>query len=161
MSQSHAFDIDSCVCVSVQHGVTALTFPVALLERETCIQRSAHMASLAGWRPPVDFNDGRAGVAGYPFQYGHKLGKRKVGNLPSPQAFHPIEIEVFDADDGIFAHKLVCQLEKLIAPAIADALICALQIANRPLAVVAAFLTAGYRTMGGSQFVERGFIPLG
>ena len=57
--------------------------------------------------------------------------------------------------------KLICQLEEPVAPAIADALICALQIANRPLAVVAAFLTAGYRTMGRSQLIKRRFIPLG
>ena len=75
--------------------------------------------------------------------------------------FHPIEIEVFDADDGIFAHKLVRQLEEPVAPAIADALICALQIANRPLAVVAAFLAAGYRMVSSSQLIERAFIPLG
>ena len=78
-----------------------------------------------------------------------------------PQAFHPIKIEVFDADDGILAHKLVCQLKEPVPAAVADTLVYVLQIVNRPLAVVAAFLTAGYRTMGGSQFVERGFIPLG
>ena len=40
----------------------------------------------------------------HPFQDGNELRKSKVRDLPSPQAFHPIEIEVFNADDGVFAY---------------------------------------------------------
>ena len=119
------------------------------------------MASLTGRRPPVDFHDGGTGVAGHPLKDSDELSESKVGGLSSPQALHPIEIEVFDADDGVLSNKLICQLEEPIAPAVADALVYAFQIANRPLAVVAAFPAAGYSAMGGSQLIERGFIPLG
>lgn len=141
--------------------MAAITFPAALLQCEARVYRPAQMASLAGRRPPVDFHDRGAGVAGHPFQNGDKLSKRNVGNFPPPQAFHTIQIEVFNADDGILSHKLVGQLEELVAPAVADALVDTLQVANRPLAVVAAFLTTGHRTVSCPQLFERSFIPLG
>lgn len=134
--------------------MAALALPAALLERKTRIDSPAHMASLTGRRPPVDFHDGGAGVVGHPFQDGYKFSESEVGNFPPPQAFHPIKVKVFDANDSILAHKLVCQLEKLIAPAIADALVDALQVANRTPSVPAAFFAARYHTMSSSQFFE-------
>ena len=141
--------------------MAAVTLPVPLLQCEARVDRSTHMASLAGRRPPVNFHDGGAGVAGHPFQDGHELCKSEVGNFPPPQALHPIEIEVLDADDGILAHKLVCQFEEPIAPAVADALVDTLQVTNRTPAVSAALLAAGYRTVSYLQLFERGFVPLG
>ena len=154
LGEPHPFDVDSCVRVPVQRGVAAFALPAALLECKGCIDSSTHMASLAGGRPPVDFHDGGAGVAGHTFQDGHELCKSKVGNFPPPQALHPIEIKVFDADDGILAHKLICQLEEPVAPAVADTLVDALQIANRTPAVPTSFLAAGCHTMSCSQLFE-------
>lgn len=112
------------------------------------------MASLTGRRPPVNFHDGGAGVAGHPFQDGHELCESEVGNFPPSQALHPIEIEVLDTDDGVFSNKLVRKFEEPVPAAVADTLVYAFQIANRPLAVVAAFPAAGYRTVSSSQFFE-------
>lgn len=126
----HLFDVDSCVHIPVQNGVAALAFPAALLECKVCIDSSAYMASLAGRHPPVDFHDGGASVADDPFQNRHEFCKSEVGNLPPPQALHPIKVKVFDADDSILAYKLVGQLEEPIAPAIADALVDALPTAG-------------------------------
>ena len=91
--------------------MAAVTLPAALLQREFRVDRSTHMASFAGWRPPVDFHDSGPSVAGHPFQYGYKLCKSEVRNLPPPQALHPIEIKVLDTDDGMLPNKLVRQFE--------------------------------------------------
>lgn len=123
LGQPKPFDVDGCVNVSIQYGTTALVRPVTLLQCEVWADRPAHMTSFTGRRPPVDFHDGGAGVAGHPFQDGYELCKSEVRDLPPPQALYHVKIEVLDADDGIFAHKLVCQLEKPIAPAVADTLV--------------------------------------
>ena len=141
LGQPHPLDVDSCIRISVQRSVAAIAFPVALLEREVSIQRPTHMASLTGRRPPVDFHDGGTGVAGHPLKDSDELSESKVGGLSSPQALHPIEIEVFDADDGVLSNKLICQLEEPIAPTVADALADALQVTNRTPAVLTTFLT--------------------
>ena len=141
--------------------MAAIAFSVALLEREVSIQRPTHMASLTGRRPPVDFHDGGTGVAGHPLKDSDELSESKVGGLSSPQALHPIEIEVLDTDDGVFSNKLVRKFEEPIASAVADALADALQVTNRTPVVPASFLTAGYRTMSCSQLFERSPIPLG
>ena len=159
--QPHLFDIDSRVRVSIQRSVTAVAFPAALFECEVSIHSPAHMAGFAGRCPPVDFNDGSTSVAGHPLKGRHKLCESKVADLPSPQAFHPIEVEVFDTNDGVLAYKLICQLEEPIASAVADALVNTLQMLDSPPAVPAAFLAAGYRTVGSPQLFERNLIPLG
>ena len=140
--------------------MAAVTLPVPLFQCEIRVDCSTHMKGLAGWHPSVDFYNSGADVAGYPLQNGYKLRKGKVGNLPPPQTFHPIQIEVFDADDGVFSDKLVCQFEEPIAPAVTDTLVHSLQVANRPLAVVAVFLTTGHRMVSCSQLFERDFVPL-
>lgn len=104
LGQPHPFDVDSCVRVSIQRGVTAIAYPAALFECKVCIDSPAHMANLAGWCPPVDFYDSGSCVAGHPFKDRYKFRKSKVRDLPPPQVFHPIEIEVFDADDGVFSN---------------------------------------------------------
>ena len=119
-----------------------------------------HMASLAGWRPPVDFYNGGPSVAGHPVQDRDELCKGEVGYLPSPQALHPIEIKVLDTDDGMLPNKLVRQFEEPIPATVTDTLVHALHITNRPLAVVAAFLTAGHCTVSSSKVFERCFVPL-
>lgn len=118
------------------------------------------MANLAGGSPPVDFYDSSVGIAGHPLKDRHKLREGKVRDLSSPQALHCVEIQVLDADDGIFPNKLVRQFKEPIASAVADTLVYAPKIANRPITVVAAFLAARYRTVSGPKLIERGFIPL-
>ena len=161
LGQPHPLDVDSCIRISVQIGMAAIAFPAALLECEVRIQRSAYIASFAGWRPSVDLYNNGSSIAGYPFKDGYKLCKSKVGDFPPPQALHPIEIEVLDTDDGVFSNKLVRQFEEPIAPAVADALVDTLQMPKSSPAVLTTFLTAGYRTVSSSQLVERCFIPLG
>ena len=119
------------------------------------------MASFTGRRPPVDFYNGSSCIAGDPLKDRNKLRKSKVGDLPPPQALHPIEIEVLDTDDGVFSNKLVRKFEEPIASAVADALVDTLQMPKSSPAVPATFLTAGYRTVSSSQFFERSLIPLG
>ena len=118
--------------------MATITFPAALFECKVCINSPAHMASLAGRRPPVDFYDGGASVAGHPLQNRHEFRKSEVGNLPPPQALHSIEIKVLNADDGILTNQFICEFEEPIAPAVADALVDALQVANLTPAVPAA-----------------------
>ena len=79
LGQPHPFDVDSCVRISIQIGMAAIAFPAALLECEVRIQRSAYIASFAGWRPSVDFYNGSSCIAGYPFKDGYKLCKSKGG----------------------------------------------------------------------------------
>lgn len=121
--------------------MTAIACPDALLECESSVHRTAHMASLAGWYPPVNFYDSGTRFAGDPFQNGYELRKSEIRDLAAPQTLHSIEIQIFDADDGIFPDKLICQFEEPIASAVADTLVYPIQIANCPSAVLAAFAT--------------------
>lgn len=127
--------------------MAAVTLPAPLFQCEARVDRSTHMASLAGRHPSVDFYDRGTGVAGHPFQDANKLCESEVGNFPPPQALHPVEIKVFNTDNGVFSNKLICQFKEPIAPAVTDALVHPLQVANRPLAVIAAFLTTVHRTV--------------
>ena len=78
LGQPHPFDVDSCVRIPVQSGVAAFALPAALLECEVRIQRSAYIASFAGWRPSVDFYNSGSSIAGDPFKDGYKLCKSEV-----------------------------------------------------------------------------------
>lgn len=53
--------------------MAAITLPAPLFQCEARVDRSTHMASLAGRRPSVDFHDRGAGVAGHPFQNGERM----------------------------------------------------------------------------------------
>lgn len=103
--------------------MTALERPVTLLQCEVWVVRSSHTASLAERRPPVDFYDGSVGVAGHPLKDGYELRECKVAALSPPQAFHPIEVDVLYANDGVLTHKLICQFEEPVTPAVTDALV--------------------------------------
>lgn len=142
LGQSKPFDVDSCVHVSVEMIATMRAIPVALLEGEFRIDPTTNVARFAGRYPSVDFDDLSTSIAGHPFQDANELREGKVGNLPSPQALHSVEIQVLDADDGIFSNKAVCQLEEPVPATVTDTLVYAPEIANRPLTVVATFLAA-------------------
>ena len=134
--------------------MTAIACPDTLVECEVWIYRTAHMASFTGWRPPVDLHDSGTRIAGDPFQNGYKLCESEIRDLTPPQTLHSIEVQVFNADDGIFPDKLICQFEEPIASAVADTLVYPIQIADCPSAVLTAFATTGYRTMGSTQFIK-------
>lgn len=98
LGQSKPFDVDSCVHVSVEMIATMRAIPVALLEGEFRIDPTTNVARFAGRYPSVDFDDLSTSIAAHPFQDANELREGKVGNLPSPQALHSVEIQVLDAD---------------------------------------------------------------
>ena len=84
---------------------TMWAIPAALLECKARIYLTTNMARFAGCCPSVDFDDLGTSIAGYPLQDANKLRERKVRYLPSPKAFHRIQVQVFNTDDGVFSNQ--------------------------------------------------------
>ena len=116
--------------------------PAALLERKVRIDRTTNMASLAGRCPSVDFDDLGTSIAGNPFQDANELREREVRYLPSPKAFHCIQIQVFNTDDSIFSNQVVGQFEKPVSTTVADLLVHLVEVTDGQFPVMTAFLTA-------------------
>lgn len=116
--------------------------PAALLECQVGIYLTTNVTGLAGCCPSVDFDYLGASIAGYPLQDANKLCERKVRYLPSPKAFHRIQVQVFNTDDGVFSNQEVCQLKKPVSATVADLLVYLVEVPDGQLPVMTAFLAA-------------------
>ena len=121
---------------------TMWAIPAALLECQVGICLTTNVTGLAGRCPSVDFDDLGTSIAGHPFQDANKLRERKVRYLPSPKAFHRIQVQVLNTDDSVFSNQVVGQLKEPVSATVADLLIHLVQITDSQLPVMTTFLAA-------------------
>ena len=89
-------------------GAALGTVPFPLLQTKMGNSIAAEAAGLCGRFPTADLNNLNTFRAGDMLENGHKLSKAQVGNLAAPEAFHSVQVEILDTDDGEFLGQPVC-----------------------------------------------------
>ena len=90
-------------------GAALGAVPFTLVQAKTRDPVAAEAAGLCSRFPAADLDNLNTFRAGDMLQDGYKLGKAQVRNLAAPEAFHSVQVEILDTDDGKFIGQLVCQ----------------------------------------------------
>ena len=159
-TQGSPQDVYRSVYVPVVVRTTIRTRPLPIRERKVFVVETTITTRFCCRRPLTDLKQLTLMFETLELQYLNKLVKGKIGDLPSPQAFHTLKIQRF-GDDGIKAFTQVGS--NLVVPVltlVGDMPIQPRKSSDTPPPIVRTLNFARKTFVEGSQFFQRAFEKL-
>src|SRR5690554_3824484 len=96
MRQGPVSNILRRVQIAVVLCATLVAYPHPICKGEAVSHRSAVVAGLRAGVEPIHLDNFLPIGAGEVFEDGNETMEAEVADLPTPESFHPVEVEVFD-----------------------------------------------------------------
>lgn len=148
-------NIVSRIDIPVMHAAALFTYPLALFERELALDAAASAARLAAGEEAANLPNFFAFFAGDVLEDLHEGVEAEVADLAPPQAFHAIEVEVFDSHHVILPKQLSGKFEVPVSTLVGNSAVQLRHAQASLAAVIAALLLARERALTLCHLVQR------
>lgn len=112
------------------------------------LDRAAVRAGLCTWPKAINLDDFfTRSLLGHTVEDRHELGETQVANLPAPQPFHAVDVQVLEAQHVVFVQQFPGQLEMTVAALIGQSDMSKAQLTFGLPPIAAPFALAGQATI--------------